>query len=434
MTFVPVDVVEVRVWGRTVGAIALDPVTNFYAFEYDPDWITIGRGLSPLQMPNRAGTFVFPNLSPATFQRLPAMVADCLPDRFGNALVDSWMQDQGIRRSEITPLDRLMYASDRSMGALEFHPPAGAASHESAALQLADLVTAATAALVGDLENAPGDAVHDLIQVGTSAGGARAKAVIAYNPSTGQIRTGQLDAPSGYEHWLIKLDGVGGDPSRESGSPGALDAGYGLIEFAYYLMASAAGVAMAECKLLPEGPRTHFMTRRFDRDSEGGRVHMQSLCGLAGLDFNMAGAHSYAQYLDAIDDLGMGPEAREQAFRRLVFNIVAMNRDDHTKNLSFLLAEHGDWELAPAYDVTHAHNPSGQRTSLHQMTVGGKRDAIGLEDLYDLADRFRVPGYRDLVAEVVEPVSRWPEFAEAAGVDGETTRRITDDIATAHLA
>jgi len=424
VTFVPVDVVEVRVWGRTVGAIALDPVTDFYAFEYDPDWITTGRDLSPLQMPNRAGTFVFPNLSPATFQRLPAMIADCLPDRFGNALVDAWMQDQGMRRSEITPLDRLMYASDRSMGALEFHPPAGVEFHETAALQLADLVTAARSAVVGDLENAPGDAVRDLIQVGTSAGGARAKAVIAYNPSTGQIRTGQLSAPSGYEHWLVKLDGVG-DPSRESGSAGGSSSGYGLIEFAYYLMASAAGVVMAECKLLPEGPRTrtHFMTRRFDRDSEGDRVHMQSLCGLAGLDFNLAGAHSYAQYLDAIDDLGMGPDAREQAFRRLVFNVVAMNRDDHTKNLSFLLAEHDDWELAPAYDVTHAHNPSGQWTSLHQMSVGGKRDGIGLGDIYDLADRFRVPGYKDLVAEVVESVRKWPEFAEVAGVDGETIGR-----------
>ncbi len=430
MSYTPIDLVEVRAWGHTVGAIALDPATEFYAFEYDPEWIATGAPLSPLLMPNQAGTFVFPNLSPETFQRLPAMIADHLPDRFGNALVNAWMQDQGVGASEITPLDRLAYAADRSMGALEFRPPAGAPTEQATALQLADLVTAARSALSGDLAGAPKDALNELIQVGASAGGARAKAVVAYNPTTGQIRSGQLDAPEGFQHWMIKLDGVGTDPTREN-DPLAQGAGYGLIEYAYHLMATAAGLTMTDCKLLPEGPRVHFMTRRFDRLPDGGRIHMQSLCGLAGLDFNMAGAHSYAQYLDAIDQLGLDETAREQAFRRIVFNIAAMNRDDHTKNLAFLLPQHGRWQLAPAYDITHAHNPSGQWTGQHQMSLEGKRDDIGLDDLHRFADRFRVPGYRGVIDDVLHAVDHWPEFAHQAGVDTQTVAGISTDLADA---
>lgn len=432
MTYTPADIVEVRVWGRTVGAIVLDPATEFYAFEYDPQWVASGQHLAPLQMPNQSGVFVFTDLSPETFHRLPSMIADCLPDRFGNALVNAWMQEQGIREADITPLDRLAYAADRSMGALEFRPPASSPADDVTAVQLADLVTAARSAILGDLASAPKDALHELIQVGTSAGGARAKAVIAYNPETGQIRTGQLDAPEGFEHWLIKLDGVSSDPSQHD-APFTSRAGYGLVEYAYYLMASAAGVTMAECRLQPEGPRTHFMTKRFDRLPDGARVHLQSLCGLAGLDFNMAGAHSYAQYLNTIDALGLGEAAREQAFRRIVFNIAAMNRDDHTKNLAFLLSENGAWQLAPAYDITHAHNRTGLWTATHQMSIEGKRDAIELEDLYRFADRFRVPGYRTAVAEVLDAVRDWHDFAGQAGVDPETTQRIADDLAGVHL-
>ncbi|MEE9417658.1 MAG: type II toxin-antitoxin system HipA family toxin, partial [Acidimicrobiales bacterium] len=408
-------------------ALALDPATEFYAFEYDPEWAASDQQLAPLQMPNQAGTYVFSNLAPETFHRLPSMLADHLPDRFGNALVDAWMQDRGVRTSDINALDRLTYAADRSMGALSFHPPVGSPPDEITAVQLADLVTAARSTLAGDLASAPEEALHGLIEVGTSAGGARAKAVVAYNPTTGQIRTGQLDAAEGYEHWLIKLDGVGVDPTRENDRFGS-GTGYGLIEFAYYLMASAAGVEMSECRLLPEGPRIHFMTRRFDRVGDGGRVHMQTLCGLAALDFNMAGAHSYAQYLDAIDQLGLGEAARAQAFRRIVFNIAAVNRDDHTKNLSFLLPEQGEWKLAPAYDITHAHNPSGQWTSLHQMTIEGKRANIVVDDLYRFADRFAVPGYKGIVSEVLEVVQGWPSFAAEVGLDKETTARVSNDL------
>lgn len=430
MSYTPVDLVEVRAWDRRVGAVAPDPATGFYAFAYAPGWIDGGQELSPLQMPLGPAPFVFADLAPVTFQRLPAMLADSLPDRFGNALVGAWMADHGVAAEQITSLDRLAYAADRAMGALEFRPPAGAPMAEATAIQLADLVTAARAALAGDLSRAPREALHELIEVGTSAGGARAKAVIAYNSETGQIRSGQLGAPEGFEHWLIKLDGVNTDPTREADLLEA-GSGHGRIEYAYHLMATAAGVDMAPCRLLPEGPRTHFMTRRFDRGPGGERIHSQTLCGIAALDFNMAGAHSYAQYLDVVDRLGLGNDALEQAFRRVVFNVAAVNRDDHTKNLAFLAPEAGDWTLAPAYDVTHAHNPSGEWTAQHQMSVNGKRIGISLDDLCALGDRYGVPGFRSVAADVIDATGRWADFAGEAGVGDDHMARIDDDIVRA---
>lgn len=427
MSFAGVDVVEVWAWGELVGAVALDPATDAYAFEYTPDWIARGIELSPLHLPARPGVAVFPELNPATFLRLPPMLADALPDRFGNALIDAWMARHGIPGDRVTPLDRLAYTADRAMGALEFRPPAGAPTPEPTAIALADLVTTARAALAGELTEGPAaeEALSQLIAVGTSAGGARAKAVIAYRPETGQIRSGQLGAPEGFEQWLIKLDGVTGDPTRET-SLGE-GTGYGIVEYAYHLMARAAGIDMAECRLLPEGPRTHFLTRRFDRTGTDGKIHLQSLCGLAHLDFNLPGAHDYAQYLQTIDALGLGAPAREQAFRRIAFNVAAVNRDDHTKNLAFLCDPDGTWRLAPAFDVTFAHNPAGRWTSVHQMAVEGKRDGIALADLEALADRGTVPGYRDVIAEVLAAVDRWPELADQAGVPAETAEAIAEE-------
>lgn len=427
MTSVPVEVVEVRAWGRTVGAVTNDPATGAYAFEYTPDWIASGVELSPLHLPLRPGVWVFPGLNPQTYLMLPPLLADALPDRFGNALIDAWMTARGVPVETVTPLDRLAYTADRAMGALEFHPPAGAPVAEVTAIALADLVTAARAALAGEISEGPEAeaALQQLLAVGTSAGGARPKAVIAYNPETSQIRSGQLAAPEGFEHWLIKLDGVGVDPTREQ-SLGE-GQGYGLVEYAYHLMATAAGVEMTECRLLPEGPRNHFLTRRFDRYGTAGKVHVLSLCGLAHLDFNMAGAHSYEQYLTAIKQLGLGEAATEQAFRRLVFNVAAVNRDDHTKNLAFVCDGNGAWRLAPAFDVIYAHNPSGKWTSAHQMSVAGKRDGITREDLELVGDRFAVPGYRDAIDEVLAAVDRWPEFAERAGVPGKTSAAIAEE-------
>jgi serine/threonine-protein kinase HipA len=433
VSYAPVDLVEVRAWGRTVGAVAWDPRARCYAFEYDDAWLRAGQELSPLLMPGRPGAYAFPALDPVTYHRLPPMVADALPDRFGNALVDAWLATQGILPDQVTPLDRLAYTAERGMGALEFHPPAEATS-EPTAVQLADLVATARRAIRGELSTSldAHEALRQLIQVGTSAGGARPKAVVAYHPETDQIRSGQTAAPPGFEHWLVKLDGVGGDPTREADpatAPStAAGGGYGRIEYAYHLMAVAAGVEMTECRLLPEGPRTHFLTRRFDRGPGGARHHVLTLCGLAHLDFNMAATHSYDQYLQVVAQLGLGPQDRQQAFRRVVFNVAAVNRDDHTKNLSFLAPEGGDWQLAPAYDLIHAHNPHGEWTHQHQMGVGGRFDGISLADLADLGDRHLVPRHRAVVAEVLAAVDRWPSFAEAAGVPGARVERVAADL------
>ncbi len=434
MSYVAAPVVEVRCWGRTVGAVAANPASGYYAFEYDPSWLHSGVELAPLHLPAGPGAVEFPALPEATFHRLPALLADALPDAFGNALVNAWMAEHGVAEHDITPLDRLAYAAGRSVGALTFHPPAVDAATDATAVQLADLVTAARSVVRGDFTDGATmqEALHQLIQVGTSAGGARAKAVVAYQPETGQVRSGQCDAPDGFEHWLIKLDGVSGHQTGPalSGQPEILDAGapYGRIEFAYHLMARAAGLDMTECRLLPEGPRTHFMTRRFDRGSGNERHHVLTLCAMAHLDFRMRDTHSYAQYFQTITRLGMGAEALAQAFRRMVFNVSGMNRDDHTKNFAFLLREGGGWELAPAYDITHAHNPTGEWTQRHQMSVNGAFDAITIEDLRGVGEQFGVPGYRGLVREVLAAVDRWSEFAEQAGLSEEQADRIGKDL------
>lgn len=429
MSYEQVDLIEVHAWGHLVGAVALDPSTGFYAFEYDDNWIARGQSLAPLQMPNQRGVFIFTQLEPDTYLRLPAMLADALPDKFGNALVNAYLSDQGVPMEKITSLDRLAYAAERSMGALTFRPPVRNGGETSTAIQLADLVRAARSMVSGEIVTTPAihEALRQLIQVGTSAGGARAKAVIAYNPTTGEIRSGQFDAPDGFEHWLVKLDGISVDPNREF-DPLTGGTEYGRVEYAYYLMASRAGVEMSECKLLPEGSRTHFLTRRFDRTSKGERIHLQSLCALAHLDFNLTSTHSYSQYFETIRKLDLGREAVEQAFRRLVFNVAAVNRDDHTKNLAFLLSENGSWQLAPAYDVTRSHNSQSKWTQRHQMSVNGKFDGITMADLREVGDRHLVPNYANVIDEVFQAVDCWSDFASAAQVGKETTERIAMDI------
>ena len=427
MTYAPAAVIEVSAWGRLVGAVALDPQTGFYAFEYDDSWLEDGAELSPLHLPRRRGVVEFPELRRETFHGLPAMLADALPDRFGNALVNAWMAEQGIEPSSITPLDRLAYASDRAMGALTFAPPIGPPTASVSLVQVADLVTAARAELHGTLDE---DGVHDalaqLITVGSSAGGARAKAVIAYNPTTDQMRSGQLHAPEGFEQWILKLDGVG-DPALR-GDPLAASQPFCRIEYAYYLLARRAGIEMSESRLLPEGPRAHFMTKRFDRGPRDERIHTQSLCAIAHLDYNLTRTHSYSSYFLTADALGLGRDARQQMLRRVAFNVMAVNRDDHTKNFAFLLPEHGAWALAPAFDVTHS-NWTGEWTAAHQMSVNGTFDGISLDDLRALGDLHDVPGIEQVLRDVADAVRAWPDAASEAGLDASTTERIGADIA-----
>jgi serine/threonine-protein kinase HipA len=421
MAYQPVSAVEVTVWGMRVGAVALDPTSGFYAFEYHRDWIARGIELAPLTMPARPGVWVFPSLPEATFHRLPALLADSLPDDFGNALIDAWLAAQGVRRADVSPLDRLAYLASRAMGALEFRPSRGPRYRVPSAIELGELVEGARrmlgGAFAGDRETET--ALHSLIQVGTSAGGARAKAVIAWNPATGQIRSGQLPADPGFEYWLIKLDGVGRDSELGAGES------YGRIEYAYSLMARAAGIDMTECRLLEENGRAHFMTKRFDRSDDGAKHHSITLCDLAEIDFRLRGANEYAQLFQVLDELGLDASTREQAFRRMAFNVLARNCDDHTKNHSFLLdSPDAQWRLSPAYDVTFAYNPRGEWTYQHLMGVNGRFSGITRADLLAVADRFTVPRPRALLTEVAAAVANWEQFGTDAGLSPELIAEI----------
>ncbi len=420
MTFTRTEVLEVHAWGRLVGALAASG--RAYAFEYHPDWIKNGPQLSPILMKptTRRRIFTFPQLNPETFQMLPPMIADAAPDRFGNGIINAVLAREGILPSEVTPLDRLAYVGTRAMGALTFKPD-NSPKEIPTALEMNHLVEAARAAVRGDLssEKLAERALNELIHVGTSAGGARAKAVIAWNTETNEIRVGGIEAPEGFEQWLLKFDGLGEDNQLGAGQ------NYGRTEYAYYLMAQAAGIEMSECRLLEESGRAHFVTRRFDRPgTEGKRLHMQSLCGLAALDFNAIETNDYASLFTTAAELGITDTA--QIFRRMTFNVLASNNDDHTKNHAFLMNPEGLWELAPAYDVTFAYNPASPWTKKHLMSVNGKFEAITREDLHAVGEKFQVPGYRAIVREVEEAVKAWDDFAIQAGLPAGRTREVRD--------
>jgi serine/threonine-protein kinase HipA len=414
--------VEVRIWGQAVGAVALDPRLGYYAFEYQPAFVRSGIELAPLTMPlgEAREPFAFADLPELTYRRLPGLLADALPDEFGNALIDAWMAQHGVRKSNVTSLDRLAYMGSRGLGALEFTPMRGPRRSESTtAIRLAALVESARRAVRGEIDtDAHAEAaLAQIIQLGTSAGGARAKAVVAWNAATQEIRAGQFDVPPGFEHWLIKFDGVG--PDERLG----VSQDYGRIEYAYSLMARAAGIAMSPCRLLEEGGRAHFMTKRFDREGHA-KHHLQTLCGMAHLDYRQRATHDVSQWLQTIDRLRLGYPALEEAFRRVAFNVMASNCDDHTKNASFLLREGGTWELAPAYDVTFAFNPRGEWTYQHLMSVNGRFADISHDDLLAVADRFAIGTAPDVLTRVADAVKAWPDFARDAAVRQTEATRI----------
>ncbi len=424
MAFIHATVVEVRAFGRTVGAIAAGS-TRGYSFEYDPAWVRSGIQLAPLLMPTggRQRLYTFPNLPELTYHRLPPMIADSLPDRFGSAIIDAWLATKGVAATEVTALDRLTYLGERGMGALEYHPVRYPDGTPADALDLAELVRTARDAVAGTLadENESASALRQIISVGTSAGGARAKAVINYDPVTQEVRAGHVVAPAGFEAWLLKLDGIGED--HQLGST----RNYGRIEYAYSLMAAAAGITMAPTRLLRENGRAHFMTHRFDRPLSGEKLHSQTLTGVAGIDFNAVGVNDYSQLLTTIDQLGLDESAREEAFRRMVFNIVAANCDDHAKNHGFLMDRTGAWSLAPAYDVTHAYNPDGQWTHQHLMGVNGKFRGITRDDLLEFGERHQVPRTAAIIGDVNGAVDSWQQFAAEAGLSSEHTAIVARD-------
>jgi serine/threonine-protein kinase HipA len=423
-----VPVIEVRAWGERVGALALDTRLAYYAFEYAPSWRKLGMELAPLQMPlfNSRQTFIFPNLPEATFRRLPAMFADALPDDFGNALIDAWMAERGISKAQVTTLDRLAYMGKRGVGALEFKPSLGSHRESVEPLEMQSLVEEARKAVEGDLsvDAQAKVGLANIIRVGTSAGGARAKAVVAWNPETNQIRSGQFDMALGFESWLLKFDGVGKDLELGTGGD------QGRSEYAYYKMAKQAGIEMSASRLLEENGRAHFMTRRFDREVIAGMTvkhHTQTLCAMAHLDYKQRATHAYSQLFMTISDLNLGDDALRQAFLRMAFNVMARNYDDHAKNFSFLRKREEEWALAPAYDMTHAHNPRGDWTYQHLMSVNGKFEGIARADLIAEAERFSVPRAEELVVDVRSALDSWTEHAKAAGLGQSKTEELRQD-------
>jgi serine/threonine-protein kinase HipA len=422
-------VAEVQLWGRTIGAVSLEDGGSSAAFQYDPAFAQSGIEISPITMPLSDRVYVFPELPQRTFHGLPGLLADSLPDRFGNALIDAWLATQGRTPESFNAVERLCYTGMRGMGALEFAPAIGPKPQRAKKIEIDALVKLASEVLTHRrslkatfASEKRKTALSDILRVGTSAGGARAKAIIAWNRETNEVRSGQIEAGKGFDYWLLKFDGVTGNKDKELEDP----KGYGAIEYAYSLMAKAAGVDMSECRLLEEGGRRHFMTRRFDRLVGGEKLHMQSLCALAHFDFNHAGAYSYEQALLTIRQLNLPMAAVEEQFRRMTFNIIARNQDDHVKNIAFLMDKAGHWSLAPAFDVTYAYNPSGDWTATHQMTMNGKRDGFTLADFRACAKSALMKRGRAeaIVEEVRAAVSKWPDYAEEAQVVKDRRKQI----------
>jgi serine/threonine-protein kinase HipA len=419
------SICKVTLWGATVGYVAWDNTRDCGVFEYAPEFKTTGIELAPKMMPLGDKIYAFPALNKETYKGLPGMLADALPDKFGNALIDQWLAETGRSPESFNAVERLCYVGTRGMGALEFEPAIEKAGTDTISLNIEELVALSSRVLTlkeqqqfqlqAGKSPANVEGLSKILAVGTSAGGARAKAIIAWNEDTQNVRSGQVNAGDGYSYWLLKFDGVASNKDKELADP----KGYGRIEYAYHLMAVAAGIEMTQCRLMEENGRAHFMTKRFDRTDDGQKLHMQTLCALGHHDFNLPGATSYEQAFLMCNTLGLGMADKEQLFLRMVFNVLAYNRDDHTKQLAFLMDKTGQWRLSPAYDVTYAYNPSGEFTSSHQMTVNRKREHIGDEDFIAVAARqgLNKASAKRLLSTAKNATAQWYDFAAQAGLD-----------------
>ncbi len=419
---------KITLWGNLVGAVAWLENEDFARFEFDPGFLKLGIDLAPFTMPIAAmqsgnRIFSFPNLARETFFGLPGLLADSLPDKFGNRLIDVWLAMQGRATGSMNPVERLCYVGNRGMGALEFEPMLKNGKEKVLPLEISELVGLAKEALRekkglhAELSVNEALALKEIILVGTSAGGARAKAIIAWNENSGEVVSGQLQAPEGFSHWLIKFDGVTnnllGDPK-----------GYGRIEYAYYKMAIDCGIRMSESRLFQEGGRAHFITKRFDRPANNRKLHLQTLCGLCHFDFNDSNSYSYEQAFQAMRQLRLPYSDAEQLFARMVFNVIARNMDDHTKNLAFLMDESGRWSLSPAYDVTFAYNPTSKWLARHQMSVNGKRENITLDDFFSVGKQMNIKKASEIIERVKSVAKNWMGYAEQAGIPENQAKEI----------
>ncbi|XLS27969.1 type II toxin-antitoxin system HipA family toxin [Flavobacteriaceae bacterium M23B6Z8] len=429
-----VDVAEVLIWGELVGAVRWDELQQLGYFEYAPSFIQKGWDLSPVKMPIAQGAriYSFPELRKAptqtedAFVGLPGLLADALPDKYGNKLINTWLAQQGRPENSMNPVEKLCFIGTRGMGALEFEPAQINTGSRSFTLALDNLVEAAKKmlnereAFLTHLNRDEEKAMMEILKIGTSAGGARPKAIIAYNPKTGEVRSGQGKVPGGFEHWLLKLDGVSGAQFGES-------SGWGRVEYAYYLMATDCDIEMSDCKLLEENGRAHFMTKRFDRQGNI-KHHIQSLCGLQHYDFNDMYGYSYEQVFQTMRLLRLTYPEAEQMFRRMVFNVLATNYDDHTKNFSFLLKKDESWRLAPAYDLCFSFDPTNHWVSQQTLSVNGKRLDIGKEDLMTIAIENNIKKGPQIVEDINAIVKSWRTYAERAGVRNDLTERIHNNL------
>ena len=415
---------EIWLWEKLAGAILWDENRKFASFEFDPGFLRTGWNIAPMTMPLSQGGKIhaFPELRKArneafdTFKGLPGLLADMLPDKYGNKLINAWLVQNGRPPDSLNPVELLCFIGKRGVGALEIKPPLRDEATKSSSLEIESLVGIANKILNSredfqtDLSKEEESALADILKIGTSAGGARAKAVIAYNPKTGEVKSGQVKAPSGFSHWLIKFDGV-------ADTQLGVSSGYGKVEMAYYLMAEAAGIQMSECRLLEEKGRAHFMTKRFDRTNSGEKIHMQSLCGLRHFDFNQVGAFGYEQVFETMRMLRLSYPEAEQMFLRMVFNVLARNCDDHTKNFAFLMDQSGKWSQSPAFDICYAYRPGSLWVSSQSLTVNGKRDGINDSDFLEVAQQMNIKKPREKIGQVKAAVKRWNEFAEVVKVE-----------------
>lgn len=409
----------VNIWGERAGALEWNESARIGIFRFDPKFLSRNLELSPFMMPvneARNTSFRFPELIRSqTFKGLPGMIADVLPDKYGNALITSWLTRNGRSPESINPVERLCFISSRGMGALEFEPETYPSNRHATQLEIKDLLAITDQILAGKkdlsarLTDQEEQNIMDVLKVGTSAGGARAKAIIAYNEQTGEIRTGQTAAGEGFEHWLIKFDGI------LDGQLG-VSSGYGKVEMAYYLMATDAGIKMNECRLINENGRSHFMTKRFDRRGSDEKIHMQSFCALRHFDFNEVGYYGYEQLFETMRRLKLPYADHDQLFRRMVFNVLARNCDDHTKNFSFLLDQDGSWYQSPAYDMCHAYRPKSEWVQSHSMTINGKRNNITREDMIMVARNCDIKKADTIIDDVANAVANWEEYAGKVNV------------------
>jgi serine/threonine-protein kinase HipA len=425
---------EVLLWGRTIGAVSLEAGEQTAVFQYTPDFAASGIQVAPLTMPLRVAPYSFPELSRPAFKGLPGMLADSLPDKYGNALINTWLARQGREPESANAVERLCYMGRRGTGALEFAPIKGPDPTVEEDIQISALVELASEILAErdgfETSLTPGKeeaGLLEILSVGMSAGGARAKAMIAWNPETNEVRSGQVEAPAGFEHWLLKFDGVKANRDKERFND---PEGYGAVEFAYSRMAAVAGIEMAPCRLFEENGRRHFMTRRFDRPTGSTKLHMQSLGALRHFDFNLAGAYSYEQALMTIRKLNLPMAVIEQQFRRMAFNVIARNQDDHVKNIAFLMNRAGEWSLSPAFDITYSYRSDGEWTAQHQMSLNGKRDGFVVDDFVRCAEAISMQRARALtiVEEVAEAVADWPVYASEANVAEPRATEIGDTL------